>query len=83
MRTIKRIEEIVDYKLKLLFDNNESKWVDLENKLKEKSTNSDSKYINLLNKEYFKTVQLHPEWETIYWENGLDFCPDTLYKHTN
>jgi hypothetical protein len=19
-------------------------------------------------------------WETIYWDNGLDFCPDVLYQ---
>jgi Protein of unknown function (DUF2442) len=79
MRTIKKILEIKEYKLNILFDNSETKWVDLESKLKSKSTTPQSKYLQLLNKDYFKTVKVHPEWETIYWENGLDFCPDSLY----
>ncbi len=81
MRTIKKILEISDFKLNILFDNNEIKWIDFEQKLKSKATTPDSKYLKLLNKEYFKTVLLHPEWETIYWDNGLDFCPDSLYKN--
>ncbi len=80
MRTIKKIINVSDYKLNLQFDNNETKWIDLENKLKSKSLSPESKYTQLLNKEYFKSVKLHPDWETIYWDNGLDFCPDTLYK---
>ena len=28
---------------------------------------------------YFKTVQLHPELGTIFWENGADLDPDVLY----
>jgi len=80
MRTIKKIINVSDYKLNLQFDNNEIKWIDLENKLKSKSLSPESKYTQLLNKEYFKSVKLHPDWETIYWDNGLDFCPDTLYK---
>ncbi|WP_017325469.1 DUF2442 domain-containing protein [Synechococcus sp. PCC 7336] len=28
---------------------------------------------------YFQTVQVHPEWGTIYWNNGADLDPDVLY----
>ena len=27
----------------------------------------------------FASVKLNPEIETIYWDNGIDFCPDMLY----
>jgi hypothetical protein len=28
---------------------------------------------------YFQQVKVHPEWGTIYWENGADLDPDVLY----
>ena len=29
--------------------------------------------------EYFKTVKVNPEFETIYWENGADIAPEFLF----
>ncbi|MFN7656860.1 MAG: DUF2442 domain-containing protein, partial [Dolichospermum sp.] len=28
----------------------------------------------------FQQVKVHPEWGTIYWENGADLDPDVLYS---
>jgi len=28
---------------------------------------------------YFCTVKYENDWETIYWNNGVDFCADVLY----
>jgi hypothetical protein len=80
MRTIKKIVSIKKpFTLILQFDNKVVKEVDLKNRILNKTKTSNSLYCQLLNFEYFKTVQLHHEWETIFWDNGLDFCPDTLY----
>ncbi|MEP7169327.1 MAG: DUF2442 domain-containing protein [Bacteroidota bacterium] len=80
IKSIKKIVKVELYKLTLEFNTGEVKIIDLEDKIKAKANSPESKYKQLLNPEYFKSVKLEPEWETIYWENGLDFCPDTLYS---
>ena len=76
---IKSIIEVEPFKIKLLFNTGEVKVIDFEAKIREKCTTSDSKYRELLQPGFFCSVKLHPEWETIYWDNGIDFCPDMLY----
>ncbi|MFH1321087.1 MAG: DUF2442 domain-containing protein [Bacteroidota bacterium] len=76
------IKEIINkepYKLTLRFNTGEIKILDLEEKIKSRSKTKNSKYKALLDPDYFNSVKLQPEWETIYWNNGLDFCPDVLY----
>ncbi len=80
LHTVKRILDIKPYKLTLEFNTGEVKLVDLEDRLKAKSTTTSSKFKELLDKNYFQTVKLQPEWETIFWDNGIDFCPDVLYS---
>jgi hypothetical protein len=80
MNFVKRILKTEPYKLTIEFKNGEIKVIDLEDKIKAKSTTPNSKYKVLLDYNYFKTVKVQEEWETIYWDNGLDFCPDALYK---
>lgn len=79
-RNIKSIINVQPFKLTLEFDNGEVKVVDIEERLKAKSTTPDSKYRTLLNPKYFVSVKLQQEWQTIYWDNGIDFCPDVLYS---
>ena len=51
----------------------EIKVVDLSNHL-------DGEIFEPLKKiEYFKTVKVNPEFETIYWENGADIAPEFLF----
>ncbi|MBI4646258.1 MAG: DUF2442 domain-containing protein [Bacteroidia bacterium] len=77
------INEIINttpYKLTLKFNTGEIKIINLEKKIKARSKTESSKYKALLDPDYFNSVKLQPEWETIYWDNGLDFCPDVLYN---
>jgi hypothetical protein len=76
---VKNIDKVEAFKITLLFNTGEIKVIDLAPKLKEWTTSPDSKYKQLLNPDYFSKVQLNKELETICWENGIDFCPDTLY----
>ena len=80
MNFVKSILKVEPFKLTLLFKSGEVKMVDLEDKIKAKSTSPGSKYAALLDYDYFKEVKIQTEWETIYWDNGLDFCPDVLYQ---
>ncbi len=80
MNFVKRVLKTEPYKLTIEFTNGEIKRVDLEDRIRTKSTTPDSKYRALLDFEYFKTVKFQEEWETVYWDNGLDFCPDALYR---
>jgi len=80
MHLIKKILDVEPYKLTLEFNTGEVKIVDLEEKIRNRSNTKGSKYAALLEPDYFKGVKLQSEWETIYWDNGLDFCPDVLYN---
>ena len=77
---VKNINRIEPFKLSILFNTGEVKIIDLNQKLIEWSKSENSKYKELLNPEYFMTVQLNKELETIYWDNGIDFCPDSLFE---
>ncbi len=77
---VKNIHKVEPYKISLLFNTGEIKTIDLSQKLKKWSSSPGSKYNDLLKPEYFTSVKLNRELETICWENGIDFCPDALYN---
>lgn len=74
LHTVKKVEYLSEYRLKLHFDDGKVKIVDLENML------SHAKNMLLPLKEigYFKRVRC--DGITINWPNGFDLCPDVLYK---
>jgi len=80
MHLIKEIISAEPYKLKLKFNTGEIKTIDLEPKLNEWSKTPDSKFKELLKPEFFVNVKYNNEMESIYWDNGIDLCPDVLYK---
>ena len=73
MRSVKRVKHLNDYKLEVEFNSGETKVVDLSHHL-------DGEIFEPLKKvEYFKTVKVNPDFETIYWENGADIAPEFLF----
>lgn len=79
MHHIKEILEVNPYKIKLRFNTEEELTVDFEERLKLKSKSDQSIYTKLLDPKYFSSVKLNHEMQSIYWDNGVDFCPDVLY----
>lgn len=76
LHTIKKVEYIEDYKLKLTFNNRKQKIVDLQDLSKAKRN---SVFYPFRDIDFFKSVELDKSYETIRWPNGVDLCPDALY----
>ena len=74
MHWIIDVAYITGYKLKLKFENNEYKLVDLQSHL-------DGKIFEpLKDVSYFGLVTLNKDIDTIVWPNNADFSPDFLYE---
>ena len=69
---VKSVEPLKDYKLKLVFENNEIRLFDMISYM------DTGLFKQLENKKIFDTV--HVSFDTIEWDNGLDICPEILYK---
>ncbi len=61
------------YRLLLTFRDGSKKVVDLKNHIRGEI------FEPLKDINYFMTVKLNPELDTIYWDNGADFAPEFLY----
>jgi len=68
---VKDVKPTDDYKLVLTFTNGETKIFDVTPYLEK------GFFKQLQDKSYFKTVK--PFMDSVQWQNGQDFCPDTLY----
>ena len=70
----KKVNVLDDYKLKILFDNNEEKIYDMKKNLELEF------YTKLKNKEYFKSVRV--AGITLEWKDGEDIDPNELYNNS-
>ena len=68
---VSQAEYLDKYRIKLTFNNGESKTVDLQNELDGKI------YMPLRQLDFFKRFQL--KYNTIEWANGADYAPEYLY----
>ena len=80
LHLVKHINKVEPFKINVLFNTGETKTVDFRQRLIDWSKSDNSKFKDLLNPDYFITVKLNSDLETIYWDNGIDFCPDSLYN---
>jgi hypothetical protein len=78
MKTVKAVEYIDGYRLKLLFDDKKTKIVDLTDVVKK----GGHYFKPLQDIELFKQVSLDDDEypSSIRWPNDADICPDVLYK---
>jgi hypothetical protein len=74
MHFVKDVAYVCEYKLLVTFEDGVVKLVDLEPYL-------DGDVFEPLNDiDYFKTVRVNPDIDTIVWENNADLSPDFLYE---
>lgn len=69
------VKVLENYKLEIIFDNNEKRIFDVEPYLK------NSLFQELKDKSEFEKVKI--AGLSIEWENGADICPDELYNNSN
>ncbi len=74
LRSVKKVEYLNDYRLKLQFDNGKVKVVDFAGMMK----NPKNMFRQLVDMDYFKQVKC--DGDTISWPNGIEICPDLLYR---
>lgn len=74
--TIKKVEYIDGYKLKLTFNDKKQKIVDFK---KFSKAGPKTVFYPFRDIEFFKSVKLDKSYGTIIWPNGVDMCPDSLY----
>lgn len=72
---VKSVKAIDDYKLILVFDNNEKRVFDMKKYL------DHGIFSELTDKKLFNKVRVN--FDTIEWENGADIDPEILYKESN
>ncbi len=74
MHFVKDATYISGHKLQLTFEDGSAKLADLELHL------DGEIFEPLKDIDYFKTVRVDSELDTIVWENGADMSPDFLYE---
>ncbi len=73
MHFVKDVKYLSGYKLALTFEDGSVRHVDLQAHL-------DGEIFEPLKEiNYFKTVRVNPELDTIVWDNGADMAPEFLY----
>ena len=74
LHEIKKVEHIGRYKLKLYFRNGKIKIFDMEDRLRI----AKNMFLPLKDIDFFSKVKC--EDGTIIWPNGVDLCPEMLFK---
>ncbi len=74
MHFVEDVTYISEYKLLLTFEDGVVKLVDMEPYL------DGQIFEPLKDIDYFKTVRVNPDIDTIVWDNGANVSPDFLYK---
>ena len=80
LHAVQEIKEVAPFYVTLRFNTGEVMKVNLEEPLRQWATSPTSLFRDLLDDQYFMSVKLDLEMETICWENGIDLCPDVLYS---
>jgi len=74
MHCVRDVAYQSEYKLLLTFENGVVKLVDMEQYL------DGEIFEPLKDIDYFKTVRVNPDIDTIVWDNDADVSPDFLYE---
>jgi hypothetical protein len=74
MHFVKRAQYLDGYRVRLEFEDGSVRDVDLEPYL------DGEIFAPLKDMDYFKTLRIEPDLDTIVWDNGAVMSPDFLYE---
>ena len=74
MHFVENVQYFAEYKIKLTFEDSIVKIIDLKPHL------DGEIFEPLIDIEYFKSVKINPDIDTVVWSNEADFSPDFLYE---
>ena len=74
MHFVRNVKYLKNYKLRLTFEKNVIKIVDLKNHL------DGEIFEPLKDLKYFQKVKINSDIDTIVWPNEADFSPDFLFE---
>jgi len=74
MHFVKRAQYLDGYRVRLEFEDGSVRDADLEPHL------DGEIFEPLKDVDYFKTLRVEPDLDTIVWDNGADMSPDFLYE---
>lgn len=74
MHFVREVQYLADYNLRLTFEDNIVKIADLKPHLEGEI------FEPLMDIDYFRTVRVNPDIDTVVWPNEADFSPDFLYE---
>jgi hypothetical protein len=74
MHFVRKVQYLDGYRVRLEFEDGSVRDVDLEPHL------DGEIFEPLKNVDYFKTLRVEPDLDTIVWDNGADMSPDFLYE---
>ena len=73
---VKGVQHTGEYRLALSFTDGTTGEIDLRGRIAGRG----GVFLPLQDFEFFRQVQVDSEAGTIVWPNGVDFCPDVLYR---
>lgn len=74
MHFVKKAEYLGEYRVRMEFEDGSVRDADLGPHL------DGEIFEPLKDVEYFKTLRVEPDLDTIVWDNGADMAPDFLYE---
>ena len=71
---VRKAKYVTGFKVRITFNDGAVKLVDLKSHL------DGEVFKPLKDVNYFKTLRVNPDLDTVVWPNGADFAPEFLYR---
>ncbi len=74
--TLTKVRYLDEYRLELSFTDGQVRVLDFRDEI----LNRQGVWTPLRDRAFFRQAYIEPEFGTLAWPNGVDYCPDVLYS---